>query len=527
LACPLHGQEVLSRGFTASTKPLTGKIMTSQLDATIVPPPATSPYTGFERQYINGAWRAGKSGRTLHDTDPYTGKTLLDIALANQEDLNDAYQGAAEAQAPWANMLPTARKAVLLRAAEIMDLRREEIVDWLITESGSTRIKADWEWQLTRAVTLEAASFPHRVAGRVLPVDEPGKDSRVYRQPIGVIGVISPWNFPLYLANRSVAPALGLGNAVVLKPSQETPVTGALLLAKIYEEAGLPPGVLSVIIGASSEIGDAFIRHAIPRLISFTGSTSVGRHIAELAATSKIIKRVALELGGNSPLVVLDDADLDQAVPAAVLSRFLHQGQICMSSNRLIVDAKLYDEFVDRFKLHASTLKYGNPADPDTVIGPVINQRQLQNMLELMKQARDAGAQQVLGGNPEGLVLPPHVFINVTNDMPIAKIETFGPIAPIIKVDGEDEALHVANDTEYGLSSAVFTRDESRGLRFALRLEAGMTHINDATVDDNPNSPFGGEKNSGIGRFGGEWVMQEFTTDHWVTAQHEPRQYPF
>jgi aldehyde dehydrogenase (NAD+) len=210
-----------------------------------------------------------------------------------------------------------------------------------------------------------------------------------------------------------------------------------------------------------------------------------------------------------------------------VLSRFLHQGQICMSANRLIVDTRLYDDFVDRFKTHVSSLKYGNPADPDTVIGPVINQRQLNNMLDLMKQARDAGAQQILGGNPDGLVLPPQVFINVTNDMPIAKIETFGPIAPIIKVDGEDEALHVANDTEYGLSSAVFTRDEARGLRFALKVEAGMTHINDATVDDNPNSPFGGEKNSGLGRFGGEWVMQEFTTDHWVTSQLEPRQYPF
>jgi aldehyde dehydrogenase (NAD+) len=505
--------------------------MTSQLDATIMPPGAAgqtpAPYAGFEGQYINGAWRAGRSGRKLDDTDPYTGKTLLQLALADRTDLDDAYQSAANAQASWAGLLPIEREAVLLRAAEIMDLRRKEIVDWLIRESGSTRIKAEWEWQLTRAITLEAASFPHRVAGRVLPVDEPGKDSRVYRQPLGVIGVISPWNFPAYLSNRSVAPALALGNGVVLKPAQDTAVTGGLLLGKIYEEAGLPPGVLNVVIGHSDEIGDAFIQHPAPRLISFTGSTAVGRHIAELAAASPIIKRVALELGGNSPLVVLDDADLDQAVPAAVLSRYLHQGQICMSSNRLIVDAKLYDEFVDRFKSHVGTLKYGNPDEPDTVIGPVINSRQLQHMLELMKAARDVGAQQVLGGEPNGLVLPPHVFVNVSNDMPIARMETFGPIAPIIKVDGDEEALHVANDTEYGLSSAVFTRDESRGLRFALGVEAGMTHINDATVDDNPNSPFGGEKNSGIGRFGGEWVMQEFTTDHWITAQHTPRLYPF
>jgi aldehyde dehydrogenase (NAD+) len=225
--------------------------------------------------------------------------------------------------------------------------------------------------------------------------------------------------------------------------------------------------------------------------------------------------------------VVLDDADLDQAVPAAVLSRFLHQGQICMSSNRLIIDTKLYDEFAERFRSHVSTLKYGNPSDPDTVIGPVINRKQLEGMLGHMQAACHQGAQQVLGGNPDGLVLPPHVFINVANDMEIARIETFGPIAPLIRVDGEDEALRVANDTEYGLSSAVFTRDESRGLRFALKLEVGMTHINDATVDDNPNSPFGGEKNSGIGRFGGEWVMQEFTTDHWITVQHARRQYPF
>jgi aldehyde dehydrogenase (NAD+) len=504
--------------------------MTSQLESTIAPPemPSQPPsrYTGFDGQYISG-WRAGRSGHTLDDVDPYTQKSVAKITLANRADLDEAYQSAAQSQVPWTNALPSERTAVLIRAAEIMEVRRLEIMEWLIQESGSTRIKADWEWQLLKAVTLEAASFPHRVAGRVLSVDEPGKDSRVYRQPLGVIGVISPWNFPIYLSNRSVAPALALGNAVVLKPSQDTPVTGALLLGKIYEEAGLPPGVLNVIIGASDEIGDAFTQHPIPRLISFTGSTAVGRHIAELAATSRIIKRVALELGGNSPFVVLDDADLDQAVPAAVLSRYLHQGQICMSSNRLIVDAKLYDDFVNRFKSHVSTLKYGNPNESDTVIGPVINSRQLKHMMDLMQQARDAGAQQILGGDPNGLVLPPHVFINVTNDMSIAKLETFGPIAPIIKVDGDEEALHVANDTEYGLSSAVFTRDQARGLRFALGIEAGMTHINDATVDDNPNSPFGGEKNSGIGRFGGEWIMQEFTTDHWVTAQQTPRQYPF
>ncbi len=247
----------------------------------------------------------------------------------------------------------------------------------------------------------------------------------------------------------------------------------------------------------------------------------------DLAATSPMLKRVALELGGNSPFVVLDDADLDQAVRAAVVARFLHQGQICMSTNRIVVDATLYSEFVERFTAHVRTLKYGDPHDPETVIGPVINTSQLASMLKHLKDTRDAGGRQVLGGDPVGLVLPPHVFADVTNDMPIAKNETFGPIAPIIKAHGEAEALRVANDTPYGLSSAVCTRDEGRGVRFALGIKAGMTHINDSSVDDTPTGPFGGEKNSGIGRFGGEWIIEEFTTAHWVTVQHTHKEYPF
>ena len=484
-------------------------------------------YSGFDGQYINGSWRAGRSGRTLIDTDPYTGKPVESLVLADKSDLNEAYEAAAQAQPAWAGLLPAQRAAVMLRSANLIETRREEIIDWLIDESGSTHVKAEVEWQMLHAITLEAASFPHRVSGRILPIDEPGKESRVYRQPIGVIGVISPWNFPIYLSQRSIAPAIALGNAVVVKPAQDTPITGGLLLAKIFEEAGLPPGVLNVVVGASSEIGDAFTSHPIPGLISFTGSTAVGRHVMDLAATSPMLKRVALELGGNSPFVVLDDADLDQAVRAAVVARFLHQGQICMSTNRIVVDASLYSEFVEKFTAHVRTLKYGDPHDPETVIGPVINTSQLASMLKHLKDTRDAGGRQVLGGDPVGLVLPPHVFADVTNDMPIAKNETFGPIAPIIKAHGEAEALRVANDTPYGLSSAVCTRDEGRGVRFALGIKAGMTHINDSSVDDTPTGPFGGEKNSGIGRFGGEWIIEEFTTAHWVTVQHTPKEYPF
>jgi len=498
-----------------------------QSQQTSTSPAAPRPYSGFDGQYIGGSWRPGKQGGKEVDKDPYSGETLAEIAMANKDDLDEAYQSAAKAQIGWAAVLPSERAAVMIRSLAIMEARHQEIVDWLIRESGSTRIKAELEWQFVHSITLEAASFPHRVEGRVLPLDEPGKESRAYRQPLGVIGVISPWNFPMYLSHRSVGPALALGNGVVIKPAEDTPVTGGLLIAKIYEEAGLPLGLFNVVIGPIAEIGDSFTLHPIPRLISFTGSTRVGRHIGGLAMSGPQMKRVALELGGNAPCVILDDADVEHAVRATVIGRFLHQGQICMSTNRIIVDAKVYDEFVDRFTTHVKGLKYGNPNDPDTAIGPIINQKQLAAHMAHIKSALAAGARQAVGGDPKGQVLPPHVFVDVKNDMQIAQDELFGPIAPIIKVNGEAEALRVANDTQYGLSSAVFTRDEQRGVRFALGIQAGMTHVNDYSVDDTSTGPFGGEKNSGIGRFGGEWIMHEFTRDHWVTVRHAPSTYPF
>lgn len=305
-------------------------------------------YDGFDRMPLGGQWRGGGSGRISEDRDPYTDEILIRIPLAIEQDLDEAYRSAAEAQPKWAAMLPGERATILRRAAAIMEARREEIVTWLIKESGSARLKANVEWGSAHAIMLEAASAPYRVQGRILPSDIPGKENRVYRQPVGVVGVISPWNFPLHLSNRSVAPALAVGNAVVIKPASDTPVTGGLLLAKIFEEAGLPPGVLSVVVGPGSVIGDAFVLHAVPRAMSFTGSTPVGRHIAELAAKSPMIKRLALELGGNSPFIILDDADLDLAVNAAVFGKSLHQGQICMITNRLIVDATIYDQFVER-----------------------------------------------------------------------------------------------------------------------------------------------------------------------------------
>lgn len=303
-------------------------------------------------------------------------------------------------------------------------------------------------------------------------------------------------------------------------------MTGGLLLAKIFEEAGLPPGVLNVLVGSGSEIGDAFVGHVVPRAISFTGSTPVGRRIAELAAKAPILKRVELELGGNGPFVVLDDADVDQAVEAAIFGKFLHQGQICICINRIIVDEKLYETFLERFVDRAKALKVGNPEEPDTMIGPIINEQQLKGLRQRIDEARASGARQLAGGEAQGLVLPPHVFADVTNDMPLTRNEIFGPVAPIIRARGEDDALELANGSEHGLSGSVFTRDLERGERFARRLQIGMVHINDQPVIDLLNSPFGGEKNSGIGRFNGAWVIEAFTMDQWLTVQHAPRHPP-
>lgn len=486
-----------------------------------------SAYSNLDRQAIGGQWREGRSARSNIDVDPYTGQRLAEIRMATKEDVDAACEAAKAVQPAWAQTPPQERAQVIFQAAAVLARRRPEVLSWLVRESGSTRIKAEIEIDSAYGIMIEAASFPGRIEGRILAAAFPGQESRVYREPIGVVSVISPWNFPLHLSMRSVAPALALGNSVVVKPASDTPVTGGLLLAKIFEEAGLPAGVLSVIVGAGSEIGDHFVEHPIPRLISFTGSTAVGRGIGRIASSGQYIKRVALELGGNSPLVVLDDADVDWAAHAAIVGRYLHQGQICMSTNRVIVDAAVHDTFVDAVVDRARKLQVGNPDDPKTAIGPVINEQQLKGLVEKIEGAKRDGGKQLVGGKAEGNVLPPHVFAGVQPEWEIAVDESFGPVLPILKARDEAHALELANATQYGLSSAVFTRDFERGVRFARRIVAGMTHINDTTVDDQPNAPFGGEKNSGLGRFNGEWAMEEFTRAHWVTLQHAPHPYPF
>ncbi|MGE2732483.1 aldehyde dehydrogenase family protein [Mycolicibacterium vaccae] len=482
-----------------------------------------SRYPDFDTMPIGRAWRAGSAGKMRASSDPYTGDTLAEIPQADENDLDEAYRTAVEAQRDWAAAPPAERAAVMRAAADVMTDRKDEVVDWLVRESGGTLAKAELEWGLVRSVMWESASMPHHVEGRIMPSDIPGKESRVYRGPVGVVAVISPWNFPMQLSNRSVAPALAVGNAVVLKPAGDTPVTGGLLLARIFEEAGLPAGLLSVVVGSGSDIGDAIVEHPTPRVVSFTGSTPVGKGIAEKAG----LKKLALELGGNGPFVILDDADLDLAVQAAVFGSFFHQGQICMRINRIIADTAVHDEFLDRFVARVKALKVGDPRDPDVALGPIINSSQLESIQDMVSRARQDGAEVVLGGEPfgpTGQCLPPHVLAG-TNDVATAREEVFGPVITVIRAEGEDDALKIANDTEYGLSSSVFSRDVDRAVRFGRRIQAGMTHINDAPVNDDANTAFGGEKGSGIGRFGGQWAVDEFTTDHWVSVQHSPRPY--
>ena len=484
-------------------------------------------FQDFHLQLLAGEWREGSGQDFRPVINPYSGEQLLSIRSATADDLDITYQKAATAQVAWANTPPSERAALLQKVVSIFDSRKEEIIDWLIKESGSTRLKANIEWASARAISLEAASMPTRAHGNTLNSDIPGKQNYVYRKPLGVVGVISPWNFPLHLSQRSVAPAIALGNAVVIKPASDTPVTGGLLLGRIFEEAGLPAGVLSVVIGPGSVIGDDFVAHPVPAMISFTGSTPVGQNIGKIATSGRHLKKVALELGGNSPFVVLDDADVEQAVKAAVFGKFLHQGQICMAINRIIVDQSLYAPFVDAFVKHVSKLKVGDPSSIDTAVGPIINKGQLKGLQQKITNAKKQGATALLEGEIHGQMLPPHVFGDVTADMELSSGEIFGPLVGIQQARDEQHALELANDTTFGLSSAVFSGDIDRGLHFARQIKAGMTHVNDMPVNDEAHVPFGGEKNSGLGRFNGDWAIEEFSTVQWVSVQRTPRQYPF
>ncbi|GGS85514.1 aldehyde dehydrogenase family protein [Streptomyces cinerochromogenes] len=485
----------------------------------------SSYFTDLAQQYIDGEWRPGTGSWDVIDFNPYDDEKLASITVATVDEVDQAYRAAARAQRKWAETNPYTRRAVFERALRLIEDREQEIADLIIAELGGTRVKAGFELHLAKEFLRESIHLALRPEGRILPSPTEGKENRVYRVPVGVVGVISPFNFPFLLSLKSVAPALALGNAVVLKPHQNTPIAGGTLLAKIFEEAGLPGGLLNVVVTDIAEIGDAFIEHPVPKVISFTGSDKVGRHVATVCA--RHFKRAVLELGGNSALVVLDDADLDYAVDAAVFSRFVHQGQVCMAANRVLVDASVADEFTERFVAKVKTLKVGDPRDPETVIGPVINSAQANAISGTVEQALAEGATALVRGSTTNNLVEPTVLTGVPAGSALLQQEVFGPVVFLVPFDGEEEAVRIVNDTPYGLSGAVHTGDIERGVAFAKRIDTGMFHVNDGTVHDEPIVPFGGEKHSGLGRLNGETTLEAFTTVKWISVQHGRSGFPF
>ncbi len=476
----------------------------------------------YTKQYINGTWRTGTGSRTLSNVNPYSGELLYTYRSAGEKDLNDAFHAAIQAQKSWAMTSPGEKQAYFTRLMQAISDKKDDIFYWLRAEGGSTVPKADFEYHTTLEFVSNAMQFPLMMDGKILPSNIAGKENYIYRQPKGVIGVIAPWNVPLVLAMRSVIPAVATGNAVVLKPASDTPASAALI-AELFELAGFPAGILNTVSGSGSEIGDAFVSHPIPKLISFTGSTQVGRRIGELAG--RHLKDVSLELGGNNAMLVLKDADLAQAAKAAAFGAFFNQGQVCMAVNRIIAVKEVYDAFTDALVEVVKGLKTGDPSDPDTFIGPVINSTQIREIENYVNQTIEAGAQIALRGKTEGSLVYPWILTRVTNDMPAAKNEVFGPVCCVIRAEDEEDAIHIANDTEYGLSGSVFTKDVYRGMQIAKRIESGMTHVNDQSINDEPHVMFGGEKASGLGRFNADWVVRKFTTEKWVSVQREFRNF--
>lgn len=484
-----------------------------------------SYFTELDRQYIDGSWRPGRGAWDIIDFNPYNGDKLASITVASAEEVDEAYRAAERVQKDWADTNAYARRAVFERALRLLEDREEAITEAIIDELGGTRVKAGFELHLAKEFLRESVQLALRPQCSVIPSPVDGKENRLYRVPVGVVGVISPFNFPFLLSLKSVAPALALGNGVVLKPHQNTPVTGGSLIAKLFEDAGLPAGLLNVVITDIAEIGDAFLTHPVPKVISFTGSDQVGRHVATVCAAQ--FKQAILELGGNSALTVLDDADIDYAVDAAVFSRYVHQGQVCMAANRILVDRKVEKEFTEKFVAKVSSLKAGDPRDPETVIGPVINSTQAEAISSVVATAVAEGASALVRGGVDGNLVEPVVLTGLPADSPVLRQEIFGPVALLIPFDGDEEAVRIVNDTPYGLSGAVHTSDVERGVDFAQRIDTGMFHVNDGTVHDEPLVAFGGQKQSGIGRLNGEATLEAFTTQKWISVQRGRSQFPF
>jgi acyl-CoA reductase-like NAD-dependent aldehyde dehydrogenase len=476
---------------------------------------------------IGGASLHAGDGRTFQRIDPVRRIAVTQAGAASVSDVDLAVQSAAAASAAWAATGPGRRRELLLRGAEVLLAHQADFVRYMIAETGATEGWAGFNVVIGASMLREAASMTTQIAGQVIPTDVADNLALAIRQPLGVCAGIAPWNAPVILGVRALAVPLACGNTVVFKASEACPAVHRLI-GTVLQEAGFPDGVVNVLTNDpadAAEIVGALIDHLLVRHINFTGSTRVGKIVAERAA--RHLKPVLLELGGKAPLIVLDDADLDAAVHAAAFGAFLNQGQICMSTERIVVDQKVADEFVMRLAAKSASLPLQDPSLGPTVLGSIVDERSARRVSDLVQDAVEKGAQLAAGGKCDGTLMQATVLDRVTPAMRIYAEESFGPVVTVVRVDGDEEALRIANDTEYGLSAAIFSRDVPRAWALARRVESGICHINGPTVHDEPQMPFGGVKASGYGRFGGKAAIEEFTVLRWITIQGGSRHYPF
>jgi benzaldehyde dehydrogenase (NAD) len=477
---------------------------------------------------INGLSATAERGATFERRNPLDGSVATRAPAASAADAVKAVEAASQAFRAWSEVGPSERRALLLKAAERLESKLPQFAQAMAAETGATGMWAGFNVMLATNMIREAAALTTQVSGEVIPSDIPGSLAMGVRQPAGVVLGMAPWNAPVILGVRAIATPLACGNTVILKGSENCPRTHQLIV-EAFQEAGLAPGVVNYITNAPADAGavvEAMVAHPAVRRVNFTGSTRVGRIIAQTCA--KYLKPVVLELGGKAPLVVLDDADLDDAVNAAAFGCFANSGQICMSTERIIVDQKIADEFVRRFAAKAGTLPVGDPRKPEPVVlGSVIGMSTVEHCNALLADALAKGAKLVCGGKAETTLMAATVVDHVTPAMRIYHEESFGPVKGIVRVAGTEEAVACANDNEYGLSAAVFGRDLARAFNVARRIESGICHVNAPTVHDEAQMPFGGVKGSGMGRFGGRAGVREFTELRWITLQTQPRHYPF
>ncbi len=479
------------------------------------------------RLYIGGQWREATGGRTFSRVGPLGQGVASEAAAAGLEDAQAAVRAAQEAFVSWRETSPSLRRDLLWKAAEALEARAEAFMEAMVAETGATPGWAQLNVHLAAGMFKEAAALTTQITGEVIPSDRPGTLAFAVRQPVGVILSLAPWNAPVILGVRALATPLACGNTVVFKGSELSPHTHALIVEAL-EEAGLPPGVVNFLTTAPEEapkVVEALIAHPAVRRVNFTGSTRTGRIIAELCG--RHLKPVLLELGGKAPAIVLRDADLEAAAKAIVFGAFANQGQICMSTERVVVEEAVAEALVAKLAQRVANLPVGDPKQGQAALGCLVDPKAAERVAKLVEEALAQGAKLVVGGKKEGPFFWPSVLDHVTPRMRVYHEESFGPVVAVVRVADEEEAIHVANDTEYGLSAAIFTQDIAKGLRLARKVQSGICHINGPTVHDEPQMPFGGVKASGYGRFGGRAGIQEFIELRWITVQTEPLQYPF